>query len=144
MPPVVKTTIGDIEMWVRQGLQAAWDIGTSQAVITGDEYSLKPFLHSPMRLKVQTVVDIGANIGAFTLAARRTFPHARVIAIEPDPDNVSLLQRNCGDDALVTICQTAVATMWVNCFTRSSHRLPTRSQSQSPADRFTSYSPILM
>ncbi|MAD80593.1 MAG: hypothetical protein CMJ50_07090 [Planctomycetaceae bacterium] len=108
MPPVVKTVIGDIEMWVRQGLQAAWDIGTSQAVITGDEYSLEPFLHSPMRLKVRTVVDVGANIGAFTLAARRTFPNARVIAVEPDPDNAELLRHNCGHDANVTVCQTAV------------------------------------
>ncbi len=108
MPPVVKTVIGDIEIWVRQGLQAAWDVGTSQTVITGDEYSLKPFLHSPMRLKVQTVVDIGANIGAFTLAARHMFPNARVVAIEPDPENNELLRRNCGADSQVTICQTAV------------------------------------
>ena len=68
MPSIVRTTIGDIAMWVRQGPQAAWDIGTSQAVITGDEYGLQPFLHSPLRHEVRTVVDIGANIGAFTLA----------------------------------------------------------------------------
>ena len=66
MPPIVRMTIGDIAMWVRQGPQAAWDIGTSQAVITGDEYGLHPFLHSPLRHEVRTVVDIGANIGAFT------------------------------------------------------------------------------
>ena len=71
MPSIVRTTIGDIAMWVRQGPQAAWDIGTSQAVITGDEYGLQPFLHSPLRHEVRTVVDIGANIGAFTLATRR-------------------------------------------------------------------------
>ena len=108
MPPVVRTTIGDIAMWVRQGPQAAWDIGTSQAVITGDEYALQPFHDSPLRLQVRTVVDIGANIGAFTLPARRVFPNARVIAIEPDPDNAALLRRNCGADPLVTICETAV------------------------------------
>ena len=92
MPSIVRTTIGDIAMWVRQGPQAAWDIGTSQAVITGDEYGLQPFLNSPLRHEVRTVVDIGANIGAFTLAARRMFPNARVIAIEPDPDNTELNQ----------------------------------------------------
>ena len=108
MPSIVRTTIGDIAMWVRQGPQAAWDIGTSQAVITGDEYGLHPFLHSPLRHEVRTVVDIGANIGAFTLAARRMFPNARVIAVEPDPENNELLRRNCGDDSQVTICPTAV------------------------------------
>ncbi|GIW83168.1 MAG: hypothetical protein KatS3mg105_4975 [Gemmatales bacterium] len=41
MPPVMKTTIDGIELWVRQGQQAAWDIGTSRAVIEGDEYALR-------------------------------------------------------------------------------------------------------
>ena len=106
--PLVKTTIDGITMLVKGREQAAWDIGTSQAVITGDEYSLRPFANSPKRLEVRTVVDVGANIGAFTLAARRMFPNSRVIAIEPDPDNIHVLRSNCGDDEQVTICQTAV------------------------------------
>ncbi|HYP39565.1 MAG TPA: FkbM family methyltransferase [Chloroflexia bacterium] len=41
------------------------------------------------------VLDIGANIGYYTiLAARRVGPSGRVFAFEPDPRNFSLLQKN--------------------------------------------------
>ena len=108
MPPLVKANIGDIEMWVRSGPKAAWDIGTSQAVISGDEYGLAPFLKSPLRYRVETVVDIGANIGAFTLTARRMFPQATILAIEPDPENAMVLRENCRGDDLITVCEMAV------------------------------------
>lgn len=108
MPAIMKTSIDGIDLWVRQGQQAAWDIGTSRAVIVGDEYALRPFLDSPIRDQVRTVVDIGANIGAFTLAARRVFARARVLAVEADPANLELLRCNCGQDDQVTIAPVAV------------------------------------
>ncbi|ARN74941.1 FkbM family methyltransferase [Oceanicoccus sagamiensis] len=41
-------------------------------------------------------IDIGANIGYFTvLAAQLVGEQGQVIAFEPDPDNFSLLQKNC-------------------------------------------------
>ncbi len=41
------------------------------------------------------VLDIGANIGYYTiLAARRVGPGGRVFAFEPDPRNFALLQKN--------------------------------------------------
>jgi FkbM family methyltransferase len=41
------------------------------------------------------VVDIGANIGYYTLlAARRVGPHGRVYAFEPEPQNFKLLTEN--------------------------------------------------
>ncbi|HVZ80725.1 MAG TPA: FkbM family methyltransferase [bacterium] len=43
----------------------------------------------------QTVVDVGANIGYYTLlAARRVGPQGRVYAFEPDPTNFGLLKKN--------------------------------------------------
>jgi FkbM family methyltransferase len=42
-----------------------------------------------------TVLDVGANIGYFTLHfARLVGPHGRVFAFEPDPANFALLKRN--------------------------------------------------
>jgi FkbM family methyltransferase len=42
-----------------------------------------------------TVVDVGAHIGLYTLiAAKRVGPSGKVIAIEPDPENCNLLKRN--------------------------------------------------
>lgn len=43
----------------------------------------------------QTVVDVGANIGYYTLlAARLVGPEGKVYAFEPDPTNFALLQKN--------------------------------------------------
>lgn len=40
------------------------------------------------------IVDIGANIGAFTLFAAKMFPNKRIFAYEPEPDNRSCLESN--------------------------------------------------
>jgi len=54
-----------------------------------DEYGLGR-VASP----VQTVVDIGANIGLFSLFARHCFPTAKIHAYEPDPDVLTFTERN--------------------------------------------------
>ena len=42
-----------------------------------------------------TVIDVGANVGYYTLlAARRVGSRGKVIAFEPDPESFALLQRN--------------------------------------------------
>jgi FkbM family methyltransferase len=52
--------------------------------------ALRSFLRPGM-----TVVDVGANVGYTVLvAARAIAPGGRVVAIEPDPDNVALLRAN--------------------------------------------------
>ena len=43
----------------------------------------------------RTIVDAGANIGLFTLLAKRAAPDARIISIEPDSGNYEMLCRNC-------------------------------------------------
>lgn len=57
------------------------------------------------------VVDVGANIGGFTLlAARRVGPTGRVVAVEPEPENFLLLRRNVRQNgfANVRLIQAAV------------------------------------
>ena len=59
----------------------------------------------------QTVLDIGANIGYYTLLfSHLVGPAGRVIAFEPDPNNYALLQRNIADNNCenVTAHQLAV------------------------------------
>ncbi|MCS6801253.1 MAG: FkbM family methyltransferase [Chloroflexota bacterium] len=41
-----------------------------------------------------TFLDIGANVGYFTILAALTQPHCRVVAVEPVPDTYSLLEKN--------------------------------------------------
>ena len=46
-------------------------------------------------------IDVGANIGVFTLcAARLAGPRGQVLAVEPAPDNLTLLRRNIRQNAM--------------------------------------------
>jgi hypothetical protein len=44
--------------------------------------------------KIPTIVDAGANVGAASLWFLQQFPEAAVVAIEPEPGNLSVLRKN--------------------------------------------------
>ncbi len=57
------------------------------------------------------VLDVGANIGLYSLALSRAVgPTGKVIAVEPDPDNRALLERNLQHNACtnVTVLEEAL------------------------------------
>jgi FkbM family methyltransferase len=56
-----------------------------------------------------SVVDVGAGIGAFTLAAARRFPRAPIHAFEPNPRTFALLQQNVRAAGLTEVKLGAVA-----------------------------------
>ncbi len=43
-------------------------------------------------IDLDLIVDLGANVGAFSLLARTIAPHAHIVAVEPDAENVSFLR----------------------------------------------------
>jgi FkbM family methyltransferase len=43
---------------------------------------------------VRTVIDLGANIGLASALFLSLWPKAKVVAVEPDPDNYALMQKN--------------------------------------------------
>lgn len=43
---------------------------------------------------ISTIIDAGANIGAASVYFARKYPDAKIIAIEPDPDNYNILLKN--------------------------------------------------
>jgi len=49
-------------------------------------------LQSLVALPPDVVFDIGANIGVFTHYARKLFPNAWVVAVEPHPENFAILK----------------------------------------------------
>jgi FkbM family methyltransferase len=55
------------------------------------------------------IIDAGANIGASTLYLADSWPEARVIAIEPDRDNLELLCSNTSGFPQVTCLHAALA-----------------------------------
>jgi FkbM family methyltransferase len=48
----------------------------------------------PFFYPVKTVVDLGANIGLFSVYIKSKFPQSRVVAVEPDADNIALFRKN--------------------------------------------------
>jgi FkbM family methyltransferase len=46
------------------------------------------------------IIDIGANIGAFTFYAASQSPTARIYSYEPTPSNYQILQRNISENSL--------------------------------------------
>jgi FkbM family methyltransferase len=58
------------------------------------QQEVNDYFVQPLNITPKTVLDIGANIGAFALRAHREWPEARVICYEPMPFNVEALSRN--------------------------------------------------
>lgn len=46
------------------------------------------------------ILDLGANVGYFTLFAAQRFPGSRIVAFEPDPANAELMRRTLAANAL--------------------------------------------
>lgn len=60
--------------------------------------------------EVRVIVDLGAHIGLTTLKLKSRYPQARVVCVEPHPENAELLRHNLqclGDSA--TILEAAVS-----------------------------------
>jgi FkbM family methyltransferase len=84
-------------------------------------------------LKVgQTVLDIGANIGYYTLiAAKLVGPRGKVYAFEPDPDNFVLLKKNVETNGYTNVVlvnqavsdKTRTAKLFLNKTNKGDHRL---------------------
>lgn len=71
-------------VWVRPG--------TSDMAIY-DQIVLHPYL--PRDRQFKTIIDCGSNIGLTVRYLAAAYPDARIIAVEPDESNFTLLQRNC-------------------------------------------------
>lgn len=60
------------------------------SILINDCYHL-----SSLDKSIKTVLDVGANIGLFTIAASYYFPNATIHAYEPNPRIESYLEHNC-------------------------------------------------
>jgi FkbM family methyltransferase len=83
---------------------------------------------APMRL--ETIVDVGGNVGQFSLLSRALHPNARIYAFEPLPDAAARYRRVFANDWNVTLFEAAIsteagtATMHVSASADSSSLLP--------------------
>lgn len=129
-PRPVLLNLRDFKMYVRlDDLSVGAPIAIRrkyEPLVTG---AIRPFLKPGL-----VVLDIGANIGFYTLlAASRIGPGGKVIAFEPSADNCELLRRSLQENHLdnVTIHTNAVSDAdRVLCFTmRDSLGVPCRADS---------------
>lgn len=68
-----------------------------------DEVFLREVYHSESNASMNSaplIIDIGANVGYFSLYAFKNFKNARVIAFEPFPPNFKLLDKHKAENVL--------------------------------------------
>lgn len=56
----------------------------AKRIIEKDMYEIRPMIGH--RVPVEYIIDIGANAGGFTIAASNAYPHAKILAVEADPE----------------------------------------------------------
>ena len=72
-------------VWVRPGT-------TDMPIF--DQIALDPYMPLDMSDPPTVIVDLGANIGLSTRFFKSAYPGARIVAVEPDPQNFAMLTRN--------------------------------------------------
>ena len=83
----VKLRGTDVPLFLRSGRSS--DYACFNQVFITEEY--KPLRTIPDPL---VIVDCGANVGFASRYFLQAFPHARIIAIEPEPDNIEICRLN--------------------------------------------------
>lgn len=58
----------------------------------------------------QTILDIGANRGQFSLVARKYFPTAKILSFEPIMEAAAVYRRVFASDSNVTLFETAIGS----------------------------------
>ena len=87
---------------LRNGLQFEVRPHTSDRATVNENFIHYPYTHHTA-FKIgesDIVVDIGANIGAFTLYAARTAKKGRVASVEPSSENFKQLAHNLKINAI--------------------------------------------
>lgn len=66
------------------------DLLVLEQVFVDGEYRVEPIAPE----SIEYIMDLGSNIGVTAMFWAQRYPHARMVLVEPDPDNFKLLQRN--------------------------------------------------
>lgn len=95
---------------LRDGTQLVFRPFTTDKWVLTDIWMRDPYWHAGFRISSAPVfVDIGAHIGGWTVYMSRRFPHARVVACEPVPENFSLLEENLRRNQLTRVTPLNIA-----------------------------------
>lgn len=84
------------------------DVACLEKVFVDEEYRLPADANPVFGIRPKLIVDAGANIGMATLYFAHTFPEARIVAVEPEASNFTLLEGNCAGLPNVTLKNAAL------------------------------------
>jgi len=87
-----------VTIWLRPDTS---DVDVFEKVFVEEEY--KP----PFDKVLTTILDLGANVGLASVYYALAWPDARIVAVEPSPENVMLLRRNVAAFPNVTVVHGA-------------------------------------
>jgi FkbM family methyltransferase len=93
---LIRLRLGNYYIWSRPYLGHSLINGYAQMFKFRYEYVPQDFITS----SDQVILDIGANEGFWTLRVKEITPHAQIIAVEPNPIALDLLERNLGENHL--------------------------------------------
>jgi FkbM family methyltransferase len=74
--------------------------------------------------KIPLIIDCGANIGLSAIWFARRFPHAAVLAVEPEPGNVAVLRANAARVPNITAIAAAISDRCCRVTLASSDNVP--------------------
>jgi len=83
-----------------------------KAIIGWPKFSMASFLIITRLIRAgvlpKTVIDVGANVGQFAVAASRLFDGAHIFSIEPDPTTAEVLRENTKGESGIVISVVAL------------------------------------
>lgn len=62
--------------------------------------------------RVETIIDLGANIGMASIFLQGYWPNAKLICVEPAVDNIELLKKNLQRSIDCGTCQVLLGAVW--------------------------------
>ena len=85
-------------------------VSTSDIYTYNQIYVAREYDSPDLPAKANTIVDLGANIGLATIFFALRYPNARLLSVEPDPENFAQLSINVAP--LGARVQTLMAAAW--------------------------------
>lgn len=102
------TRRGRVAYFIRHGTR---DVGIFSEIFVAGEYDPPATVAerlgrfpSPLR-----ILDLGANVGLFAASCLERWPDARIVAVEPDPENLQLLERMASGEQRIEVIPACAA-----------------------------------
>lgn len=126
VPPLEDYTTGNISLQVRTGIMNEWDKRIADEI--QEHYTYPGLDYAAQR----TILDVGCNIGAFSLFALSQNPNAVVVGVEVDDENAAIAKINLKGKAAVYHARLGYETgdfvLETLPYTSGSHRVVRRGE----------------